>query len=281
MWRDLLNRIAASVGGLVLKEEDLEDSLDWLATRLLKQGVPYKAVAILERRLKESLVGLKLKGDWKAELKKRIKQSLLEMFARPRYVFDRPFSLILMVGPNGVGKSTFSAYMAKRTGAVLVEADTFRAGALDQAAELGRRFGVEVFLGRSGESPSSVAIRALKLKKPLIVDTGGRQESDYNLMQELKKIIKVAKPDAVVMAAEATTGGSLWEQLEGYRSVGIDEVVLTKADVGTLGGALTAALAGVPVGYLFYGDRHERFEAQRFVDSLFEEPTKKKFFGLF
>ena len=262
---------------MVIKPSDLDGPLEWLEERLVAEGVPFRSVAAITERLRDRLVGIKIKGDWEKQVKTRLKEALKEMFKPAPHLLDQPFNTILLVGPNGVGKTTLAAHVCKNRGAVLVEADTFRAGAKSQAQELGRRMGIDVFT--DGDRPSSVVVKALKMDKPLVIDTGGRQESQYDLMKELKKIVKLAKPDGILMVAEATTGGALMDQLTGFSGIGVDELVLTKADVGKIGGVLTAAVSGVPVGYLFYGDTYKRFEPDQFVDGLFEE-KKKGWFGL-
>ena len=198
--------------------------------------------------------------------------------------------VIMVVGVNGVGKTTTAAKLAhllRREGrrVILAAADTFRAAGIDQLLEWGRRAGVEVVRHREGSDPGAVvfdAIAAARARKAeaVVVDTAGRLHTRKNLMEELKKIRRVVarecpgQPAEVLLVVDATTGQNAIAQARTFHeALGVTGIVLTKLD-GTARGGVVLAIAGelrIPVKLVGVGeglDDLEPFEPSAFADAL-------------
>lgn len=210
------------------------------------------------------------------------------------YRFETEKSVVLMIGVNGVGKTTSVGKLAgklKNSGkkVVLAAADTFRAAAGDQLAEWANRAGVEMIGGQEGADPASVvydAIAAAKARKAdvLMVDTAGRLHNKKNLMDELGKINRILEREysdayrETLVVVDATTGQNALNQAKQFSEVAdITGIVLTKMD-GTAKGGIAVAIQselGIPVKYIGVGetiDDLEKFSPDEFVNALFENP---------
>ncbi|HEU0022158.1 MAG TPA: signal recognition particle-docking protein FtsY [Dehalococcoidia bacterium] len=201
----------------------------------------------------------------------------------------RPY-VILMVGVNGVGKTTSIAKLAyhfKRAGkkVVLGAADTFRAAAEEQLEILGQRVGVDVIRHRPGADPGAVAFDAYRAAKArnadvLIIDTAGRLHTKSNLMEELKKVQRVitrlepTAPHQVLLTLDATTGHNGLAQAQAFKdAVNCTGIFLSKLDGTARGGIALAIQQELQVPILFIGtgeslDDLAPFDARDFVDSL-------------
>ncbi len=227
----------------------------------------------------------------------RLKESLarnLEAGASPDAWLDNPTDstpyVILMVGVNGVGKTTSIAKLAHHFNkegkkVILGAADTFRAAAEEQLEILGDRAGVEVISHQHGSDPGAVAYDAYQASKArgadvLIVDTAGRLHTRSNLMEELKKVRRVinrldsAAPHQVILTLDATTGLNGLAQAQAFKeAVGCTGIFLAKLDGTARGGIVLAIKQELQVPILFIGtgeslDDLAPFDAGQFVDSL-------------
>jgi fused signal recognition particle receptor len=202
---------------------------------------------------------------------------------------------VLLVGVNGVGKTTTAAKLASRAKSaglspLLVAADTFRAAAIDQLRALGVREGVEVVEGRPGGDPAAAIHDALTLAAahdftPVIIDTAGRMQTRSGLMDELAKIRRVvtkvapARTVEVLLVLDGTAGQNGLAQARGFdASAGIDGIVLTKLDSGARGGVALAIRRelGLPIRWIGTGERATDlvpFAAEAYVDGLLGAPT--------
>ena len=210
------------------------------------------------------------------------------------YEFENRKSVVLVIGVNGVGKTTSVGKLAgqlKDEGkkVVLAAADTFRAAAIEQLAEWADRAGVELIAQKEGSDPAAViydAIAAAKSRNAdvLICDTAGRLHNKKNLMEELKKINRIIDkeyPEAyreTLVVLDGTTGQNALQQAKEFNDVAeITGIVLTKMD-GTAKGGIAVAIhaeLGVPVKYIGVGetiDDLQKFNADDFVNALFERP---------
>ncbi len=201
-----------------------------------------------------------------------------------------PF-VIMVVGVNGVGKTTTIGKMAhkfKRSGqsVLIVAADTFRAAAIEQLAIWGKWVGVEVFAPKTGVNPSSVVFDALEFARSrgfevVIVDTAGRLHTKVNLMEELKKIKRVmdkkipGAPHEVLLVLDATTGQNAVSQAKLFHeAVNITGLALTKLD-GTAKGGIVVNIShelGMPIRFIGVGEKMgdlRDFDPQEFVNALF------------
>ena len=207
------------------------------------------------------------------------------------YDFENEKTVILMIGVNGVGKTTTVGKLAakyKNSGkkVIMAAADTFRAAAIEQLTEWSNRAGVEIIAGQEGSDPASViydAIAAAKARHAdiLICDTAGRLHNKKNLMEELKKINRIIDreyPEAkreTLIVLDGTTGQNALVQAKQFKEAAdITGIVLTKLD-GTAKGGIAIAIQSelsVPVKYIGIGEKLDdlqRFDADDFVDALF------------
>lgn len=205
------------------------------------------------------------------------------------YRFEEETSVVLVIGVNGVGKTTTIGKLASKLKAqgkkvILGAADTFRAAAGEQLTEWAHRAGVEIVGGQEGSDPASVvydAVQAAKARKAdvLLVDTAGRLHNKKNLMEELKKINRILEreyPDAyreTLVVLDATTGQNALNQAKQFSEAAeITGIVLTKMDGTAKGGIAVAIQAelGIPVKYIGVGEKIEdlqKFDADQFVDA--------------
>jgi fused signal recognition particle receptor len=249
---------------------------------------------------REVLAAMREKVDRKqigdtTELKRVLKDELLAILNRaaeskPKVVAAPP-EVILVVGVNGVGKTTTIgkiAYTLRAQGktVLLAAADTFRAAAIEQLEVWGERTGTEVIKTKAGGDPSAVLFDALHAAKArntdyVIVDTAGRLHNKQNLMAELEKMYRTAQrvipgaPHEVLLVMDATTGQNGLQQAKVFtEAAGVTGIVLTKLD-GTAKGGVVVAISremNLPVRYVGVGEKLADlipFNAVDFVDSLF------------
>jgi fused signal recognition particle receptor len=229
-----------------------------------------------------------------ADVKDLLKQEILNIMGESgeKLAINTPV-VILVIGVNGVGKTTSIGKIAsrmKKSGkkVVIAAADTFRAAAIDQLEIWGSRIGVEVIKHQEGSDPAAVifdAVNSAKSKKAdvLICDTAGRLHNKKNLMEELKKISRVIEreyPEAhkeTLLVLDATTGQNAISQAKLFKEVAdINGLVLTKLDGTAKGGIIIAIKAelDIPVKLIGVGEKVndlQDFVASDFVDALFEE----------
>ncbi len=210
----------------------------------------------------------------------------------PREVPGNPSSprVILVVGVNGGGKTTSIAKLAYRFKSegkrvILAAADTFRAAAIDQLRYLGERVGVDVIAHQPGADPGAVVFDALAAARSrqipvVIIDTAGRLHTRFNLMEELKKIKRVAAkldpaaPHEVILVLDATTGQNGLAQAKHFtEAVGVTGIFLAKLDSTAKGGIVLAICdeLGIPVQFIGVGEKMEDmapFDAEGFVEAL-------------
>lgn len=206
-------------------------------------------------------------------------------------------SVILMVGVNGVGKTTTIgklAYKFKKDGkrVILAAGDTFRAAAIDQLEIWGERAGIEVIKQREGADPAAVAYDAVQAAKSrgvdvVLVDTAGRLHNKVNLMEELRKVKRVIEreipgaPHEVLLVLDATTGQNALQQAKLFQEVaGVTGIVLTKLD-GTAKGGVVLGIQGeikIPVKLIGMGETIEDlrpFDPQEFAAELFSRSEEE------
>ena len=207
------------------------------------------------------------------------------------YAFEHQTSVVLVIGVNGVGKTTSVGKLAgqlKDQGkkVILAAADTFRAAAIEQLTEWSARAGVDIIAQQEGSDPAAViydAVAAAKSRKAdvLICDTAGRLHNKKNLMEELKKINRIIDkeyPDAyreTLVVLDGTTGQNALAQAKQFMEVAdITGIILTKLD-GTAKGGIAVAIQselGIPVKYIGIGEKIDdlqKFDANDFVNALF------------
>lgn len=237
-----------------------------------------------------------------AECKELLIASIKEQMdvGETAYRFEQEKSVVLVIGVNGVGKTTSVGKLAgklKEQGkkVVLAAADTFRAAAGEQLSEWANRAGVEMIGGQEGADPASVvydAVAAAKARNAdvLLCDTAGRLHNKKNLMEELKKIHRILEKEyddafrETLVVLDGTTGQNALAQAKQFSEVAdITGIILTKMD-GTAKGGIAVAIQselGIPVKYIGVGetiDDLQKFDAEQFVNALFskDEETEQE-----
>ena len=234
-----------------------------------------------------------------AECKELLIQNIKEQMqvGETAYEFESKQSVVLVIGVNGVGKTTTVGKLAgklkdqgKRV--LMVAADTFRAAAVEQLNEWSHRAGVEIIAGVEGQDPASVifdGVNAAKARKTdvLLCDTAGRLHNKKNLMEELKKINRIIDREFPgvhrenLIVLDATTGQNALSQAREFCEVAeITGIILTKMD-GTAKGGIAVAIQSelkVPVKYIGIGETIEdlqKFDSDEFVNALFDVKTEE------
>lgn len=287
--------LAFGIGALVTGKKIDEELYEDLETSLLTADLGVDTTnSIIERLREESKIKeLRDAGALKNNLKNILKDILspCSEHLKVEKQGDLPF-VILMVGVNGAGKTTTIGklalkYKAQGKKVMLAAGDTFRAAAVEQLKEWGNRTDTPVISQPTGSDSASVIFDALISAKAhnvdvLICDTAGRLQNKDNLMEELKKIVRVMKkidenvPNEVMLVLDATTGQNAVSQMKIFgEAVNVTGLCLTKLD-GTAKGGVVFALADkfkVPLRYVGIGEKSEdlrEFDIDAFVDALFD-----------
>ncbi|MBR4830753.1 MAG: signal recognition particle-docking protein FtsY [Bacilli bacterium] len=204
---------------------------------------------------------------------------------------DNGPTVILFVGVNGVGKTTTIAKIAKKEKdqgkkVLLVAADTFRAGAVEQLSEWAKRLNVDIVNGEEGVDPASVVYTGMEKSKDydlVLIDTAGRLQNKVNLMNELEKIKKVinnhqeGSPEETLLVIDATTGQNGISQAKAFKEItDVTGIVLTKLDGSAKGGIVLAIKeeVNIPVKYVGMGEKEEdlrTFDIEKYIYGLFKE----------
>ena len=242
----------------------------------------------LKKKVKENHI--KEPADCKELLIKSIKDQMY--VGETAYRFEHEKAVVLMIGVNGVGKTTSVGKMAfkmKDQGkkVIMAAADTFRAAAGNQLQEWANRAGVDMIGGQDGSDPGAVVFDAVAAAKArnadvLLCDTAGRLHNKKNLMEELRKINKILEKEyadayrETLVVLDATTGQNALEQARQFSEIAdITGIILTKMD-GTAKGGIAVAIQselGIPVKYIGVGesiDDLQKFNSEEFVNALFD-----------
>ncbi len=263
---------------------------------LIMGDIGINATTSIMDDLKEKVKENKIKNpvDCKELLINSIKEQM--ELGDNAYEFENKMSIILVIGVNGVGKTTSVGKLAgqlkeKGKKVIVAAADTFRAAAIEQLTEWAHRAGVDIIAQQEGSDPAAViydAIAAAKSRKAdvLICDTAGRLHNKKNLMEELKKIDRVINrefPEAYrenLIVLDGTTGQNALSQLKQFKeATDVSGIILTKLDGTAKGGIAVAIQAeyGIPVKYIGIGEQIEdlqKFHAEDFVNALFKREEK-------
>jgi len=193
-----------------------------------------------------------------------------------------PYTIIFF-GVNGVGKTTAVAKVGKKLldegfKPLFVPADTYRAGAIEQLEAHAMKLNIPYLPSRYGADPASLAFEAKKKNagkklSVILIDTAGRVEIEKNLMDQMKKIVRVVLPDLKILVVDALTGNAIVKQVEGYEeAVGIDAFIVTKVDADTRGGVfLSLSKYKKPILFISKGQEYnslDQFKPEDWVDSF-------------
>ena len=274
-----------------------DDFYEEIEEMLIMGDIGVNATESIIESLKEKVKENHIKDP--AECKELLINSIKEQMdvGETAYRFETEKSVVLVIGVNGVGKTTSVGKLAgklKDQGkkVVLAAADTFRAAAGDQLQEWANRAGVDMIGGQEGADPAAIvydAVAAAKARNAdvLLCDTAGRLHNKKNLMEELKKINRILEkeyPDAyreTLVVLDATTGQNALNQAREFSECAdITGIILTKMD-GTAKGGIAVAIhseLGIPVKYIGVGETIEdlqKFDSNQFVNALFEVGEEK------
>lgn len=276
-----------------------EDFYEELEEILIMGDIGVNATEEILTRLREQVKENHIKEP--AACKDYLIQNIKEQMqvGETAYEFEHKQSIVLVIGVNGVGKTTSVGKLAGKLKAqnrkvLLAAADTFRAAAGEQLTEWAHRAGVEIIGGKEGADPASViydAVAAAKARNVdvLLCDTAGRLHNKKNLMEELKKINRIIDkefPDAHrenLVVLDGTTGQNALQQAREFGEVAdLTGIILTKMD-GTAKGGIAVAIQSelkIPVKYIGVGetiDDLQKFDAEQFVNALFDVQCEEKF----
>ena len=280
---------------IILEEKDLEEPMWALEMALMESDVALPVAEEIIREVKSDLVGKKRKigADTGAIAEQSLRNALLTILSRNYLDFDeyikskeKPIK-ILFVGVNGTGKTTSIAKVARYLmnqsySVVLAAGDTFRAGAIEQLEVHGNSLGLKVVKHKTGGDPAAVIFDAIEYAKAhnkdvVLADTAGRLHTNINLMDQMRKIVRVTKPDLLIFVDEAIAGNDAVERARLFNeSVPIDGSILTKTDADAKGGSAIsiAYITGKPVLFLGVGQTYPdlvKFEPEWLVDRLMGE----------
>ena len=291
------NNIVSGMDAIFSGFSDIDDDFyDEIEEILVMGDIGINATTAIIANLKQKVKEQHIKNP--QECKELLINSIKEQMqvGETAYEFEHRTSVVLVIGVNGVGKTTSVGKLAgklKDQGrkVILAAADTFRAAAGEQLTEWANRAGVEIIGGSEGADPASVvydAVCAAKARKAdvLLIDTAGRLHNKKNLMEELKKIDRIIErefPDAyreTLVVLDGTTGQNALEQARQFGEVAdLTGIILTKLD-GTAKGGIAVAIQSelnIPVKYIGVGehiDDLQKFDADTFVKALFLTETE-------
>jgi len=278
-----------------IKESDIEELIEELRYQLLESDVSFEVTEKILNDLKNSLVGKKIRrsDDIEKITKESLKKSIEEILTKNKPIdivseikkSQKPY-VIVFFGINGVGKTTTIAkfaYLLKKSGinTIIAASDTFRAAAQEQLTIHANNLGIPIIKGKYGGDPASVAFDAIQAAKSrgidvVLIDTAGRMHTDSDLVNELKRILRITKPNLRILILDSLSGNDALEQAKYFENnVGFDLVILTKVDADVKGGiALSLAYElSKPVGYLGVGQTYDDlipFDANWFINKIFE-----------
>lgn len=280
---------------VILDEKDLDEPMWALEMALLESDVALPVADEIVKSVKSELVGHKKKigADTSAIAEESLRSALMKLLSANYVDFDefikntpKP-AKILFVGVNGTGKTTSIAKVAKYLmdhgySVVLAAGDTFRAGAIEQLEVHGEKLGLKVVKHKTGGDPAAVIFDAIEYAKAhnkdvILADTAGRLHTNINLMDQMKKIVRVTRPDMLIFVDEAIAGNDAVERARLFNeSVPINGTILTKTDADAKGGSAIsiAYITGKPVLFLGVGQMYPdlvKFEPKWLIDRLMGE----------
>ena len=269
--------------------EDIDEIIDEIEELLILSDVGMKTTSEICNELRKDLQ--KEDDTSKEHVMELLKEKMINILTLEDVKeFDKSKNVILVVGVNGVGKTTSIAKISnlyKKMGnkVLLAAGDTFRAGAIEQLEIWARNVGVDCVSGKDGQDPASVVFDASKKYTDggydtLICDTAGRLHNKKNLMDEIEKIKKTidrnitAVDTEVLMVIDATTGQNAVEQVKAfYDKTSVDGIILTKLDSTAKGGVVFSIIneLNIPIKYIGIGEKIDdikEFVVKEFVDSI-------------
>ena len=281
-----------------IQEKHVEDILFELEMELLQGDVAMEVASAVVDSVRDDLVGKKIKrsNDITEYTYLALRNAVSEIIDIPGKSMTEMIEekkaegeplVVMFVGINGTGKTTTigklaNYYLKKGYTPVIAASDTFRAGAIEQVTYHADKVGVKIIKHQKGSDPAAVAYDAVEHAKAqgkelVLIDTAGRMQTNTNLMDEMKKIKRVSKPDLVIFVGDALTGNDATEQAKKFNeAIDIDGVILTKADADSKGGASLSIgyVIKKPIMFLGMGQGYDdimEYDAEWMLDQLFSE----------
>ena len=282
MFNFFRKKIKETINRISKEKKISERDLEKFKFDLFRANVSLEVAEKIVESLKDK-EGKSAKLLLKRELENLLEQ---EKFDFLKFVKDKVkkqgYCVIVFFGFNGSGKTTAIAkigYLLKKQKipVVFAAADTFRAAAIEQISKHGENLGIKVIKHKYGGDPAAVVFDAKGHVKSVggvaLVDTAGRVHADKNLMEELKKIIRVNEPDYKILVLDSLTGNDILEQVERFDEVGFDGIILTKVDVNEKGGAIISVKQKTdkPILFLGVGQGYkdlDEFDSKKIVERL-------------
>lgn len=283
--------IDIKISNVFANNKDIDEIMDDLEETLILSDIGVETSMKICNNVRDNLKKQIDKSE--DAIKKLLKQEMKNILAvsNNTNIFDNnEKQVIMVVGVNGVGKTTSIAKLSnllKKEGkkVLLVAADTFRAGAVEQLDVWAKRIGIDIYMGEENAEPASVIYDATKKFKEgnydiLICDTAGRLHNKKNLMDELEKMNRVLTknlPDItknVIMVLDATTGGNGVSQIKSFfKSTNVNGIILTKLDSTAKGGVVFSIVSELNIPILYVGTGEtvgdiEKFNIEDFVEAI-------------
>jgi fused signal recognition particle receptor len=277
-----------------ISESKLESILWELEMALLESDVALPVVEEIKSFLKNDLLNRKFKPgtDFEEIIEEALRSAVINVLQKEMIHFDnfvdetkKPVKL-MFVGVNGTGKTSAIAKIAfrlkkQKRSCVIAASDTFRAGAIEQLEKHANKLGVKLIKDKAGSDPAAIAFDTIehakaRHKEVVMIDTAGRMQTNQNLMDEMRKIKRVAEPHMIIFVGDALAGNDVVEQAKQFdKVVGVDAAILTKIDADAKGGAaLSIAHAiGKPILFISVGQRYGDilpFNPEWLVKRIFE-----------
>ncbi len=298
--RNAFSSAVKSFGEKELKEKDIDEVLFELEIALLESDVATEVIDLLKSDLKKQLIGATVQKDVIIEfVKQNLRQSISNMFdaagkidilsnIKMKKESGEPY-IISFMGINGTGKTTTIAKFANllresKLSSVIAAADTYRAGAIEQISEHGKRLNIKVIAQNYGSDPAAVSRDAVLYAKShkvdcVLIDTAGRMQTSKNLMDQISKINKVVNPDLKLFVGDSLAGNDTVSQAREFHNyTKFDGAILTKSDADARGGAAISIVkvTSSPILYLGVGQEYKDlkpFDKDYFLESLFGPPA--------
>lgn len=283
--------IDIKISNVFANNKDIDEIMDDLEETLILSDIGVETSMKICNNVRDNLKKQIDKSE--DAIKKLLKQEMKNILAvsnNTNILDNNEKQVIMVVGVNGVGKTTSIAKLSnllKKEGkkVLLVAADTFRAGAVEQLDVWAKRIGIDIYMGEENAEPASVIYDATKKFKEgnydiLICDTAGRLHNKKNLMDELEKMNRVLTknlPDItknVIMVLDATTGGNGVSQIKSFfKSTNVNGIILTKLDSTAKGGVVFSIVSELNIPILYVGtgetvDDIEKFNIKDFVEAI-------------
>ena len=282
-------RLTKRFSTIRLEDGQFESFWNEFELLLIENNVALEVIDQIKEKLRKELIHKEIKKERvEEEVRTALKNAVSDLLLEPFDVIgkvknsERPF-IILFFGINGSGKTTTIAKLAdlflNKLSCVLAASDTFRAASIEQLAKHAENLGIKIIKHEYGADPAAVAFDAIAYAKTkkidvVLIDTAGRMHTQANLLAEMKKIERVSRPNLKIFVGESITGNDAVEQAKRFNEgIGIDGIILTKADVDEKGGTSISVgyATGKPILYLGMGQEYgdlEKFDKERIIKSM-------------